>query len=97
MSKIINFFFGCVCGAAGLYTAMHFHVVRSNEGHHLIPKAQLALDDTYVDTRAFGLQEWQHHGALAAAIVKADKQDLFRTSAASALENTFQKLGGERR
>ena len=48
-----RFIAGMICGAALLYVAMHYHVVRGNEGVFLVPKISNNLSEVYVDIREF--------------------------------------------
>ena len=62
-----RFLFGMITGAVLLFVAMHYHVVRGSEGVVLVPKISNNLSDVYVDTREFGLDDWQNHKPLAAS------------------------------
>ena len=87
-----NFLLGCVVGAAGLYGSMCFHIVRAADGHHFIPKTGLTFKDSYVDIRNFNVTSWRDHIALADAIMKSDKAQLFQGSASTAVENALDNL-----
>lgn len=87
-----NFIVGFMAGAASLYGALSFHVVRAEDGHHLIAKSTLAVRDTYVDIRPFGVNEWKDHLELADAMRKAGKKDLVQGAAESAVRRTLDGL-----
>lgn len=94
MGRLGTFIFGMFCGAALLFAAMHYHVVRTGEGFYFVPKISKNLSDPYVDVRDFGLADWQQHRALAAAIMKNNQAELmgepamqnFRTRIRSAVD-----------
>lgn len=71
-----RFIFGMITGAALLYGAMHYHLVRGADGFYVVPKISNNLADVYVDTREFGLSDWQSHKPLAAAIMRSNKTHL---------------------
>ena len=93
-----QFILGMICGATLLYTAMHYHLVRGNEGVVLVPKLSNTLSGAYVDIREFGLQEWKDHKPLAAAIMKSNQSHLledageanFGNSVRGMVDNLFQ-------
>ncbi|MFO0869591.1 MAG: hypothetical protein U0935_11720 [Pirellulales bacterium] len=87
-----NFVLGFFCGAVALYGSMSFHVVRAEDGHHVIKKTSLTFYDTYVDIRAFGLGDWKEHAALADALQKSEKKDLMQGATEHALRNSFDRL-----
>lgn len=73
MSK---FFMGLVMGAVIVYTTMHFHLVRGQNGWFLVEKVTSDFSDTYIDIRGFSLSDWKQHKPLAAAIIKSDRSEL---------------------
>jgi hypothetical protein len=68
-----SFFFGIVIGAAALYGAMHYHVVHSSDGFHVIARLTPSLTNPYVDVRKFTPADWQKHHELAMASLRANK------------------------
>lgn len=98
MSRLGSFVCGMLVGAALLWGAMHYHVIRGNDGVYLVPKLSNSLASPYVDIRQFTLSDWQQHRALAAAILQSNKAHLlsdssltqFRTSIGSLLEGLFE-------
>ena len=87
-----GFVTGLACGAGVMYAAMMFHLVRSNDGFHVIPKVAGQLKDTYVDIREFGFGDWKDHPELSAALVKADRADLMQGSATGALQRSLDGI-----
>ncbi|KAA5540009.1 hypothetical protein FYK55_22080 [Roseiconus nitratireducens] len=76
-----RFIAGMFCGALLLFLAMHYHVVRGNNGVVLVPKISNNLGDVYTDIRAFELDDWKRHKTLAAAIMRSSQSDLIQGSA----------------
>ena len=87
-----NFVSGFLCGAAALYGSMSFHIVRAEDGHHVIAKTGLAFRDTYVDIRKFGIVEWKDHVGLADALHKSGKKDIVQGATGNAVRNTLDGL-----
>jgi hypothetical protein len=87
-----NFILGFLVGAATLYGALNLHIVRAQDGHHVLRKSTLAARDTYVDIRPFGVNEWKDHLELADAMRKAGKDDLVKGAAESAVRRTLEGL-----
>ena len=73
-----QFLAGMICGAGLLYTAMHYHIVRDEEGVTLVPKLSNNLSSVYVDIRDYELSDWNENKPLAAAIIKSDKPHLVK-------------------
>ena len=87
-----RFLFGMITGAVLLYAAMHYHIVRGNDGVFLVPKISNNLSDIYVDTREFGLGDWQSHKPLAAAIMQSNQSHLLGDSSLASFRATMQGL-----
>ena len=87
-----RFLFGMVCGAALLFVAMHYHLVRGNDGVFLVPKISNNLSDVYVDTRDFNLSDWQQHKPLAAAILQSNQSHLLEDSSLGAFRESLRGL-----
>ena len=92
MSRLPTFLAGMVVGAALLYVAMNYHVMRASDGLHLIAKPTARLSETFVDVRAYSMADWAGHPQLAAALVQADKQYLLGDSAAASIPDNLQQL-----
>ena len=94
MRSISCFVFGMIVGALLLFAASRYHVVRADDGVHMIPKATAHLAEPYVDIRTFTPTDWDNHKSLAMAIVQADKSYLLQDSAAESVRRTFDDLLG---
>ena len=87
-----RFLYGMITGAAMLYVAMHFHVVRSNDGVFLVPKLSNNLTDVYVDIRQYKLRDWETHKPLAAAIMKSNQSHLLDDAALGGFRSSVTSL-----
>lgn len=92
MSRLGSFLFGAICGAIVCFTALKYHVLRTNDGYQFVPKLTANFEETYVDVRKFQVNDWNEHKALVAAIVQAGKSDLLGDSAASSLHEEAKSL-----
>lgn len=87
-----RFLFGMVTGAVLLFVAMHYHIVRSQDGVYVVPKISNNLTDVYVDTREFSLSDWNSHKPLAAAIMKSDQTHLLNDSSLTSFRGRVSDL-----
>jgi len=98
MKRFSGFLLGIFLGAAGMFVGMNYHLVRSKDGFHLVPKLAAKFEQPYVDIRSFNLRDWQNHQSLAAAIVKANKSNLMEESTLKTFRETtkgiLDKFGG---
>ncbi len=92
MKRLTTFFFGMIVGAALLFGALKFHVVRANDGLHLVPKTDAKLGATYVDIRNFTASDWAANPDLAAAMLDDDRRDLVEGAASDALRNSLDRF-----
>lgn len=94
MFRILSFPMGIAAGALLCYGATNYHLVRANDGFHLVQKRQAQLAEAYVDVRTFGVGDWTKHPALAAAIVAENKQYIMDGAAANSLQGGLSQLPG---
>jgi hypothetical protein len=92
MSRAPTFLVGMAAGAALLYTAMNFYVMRAGDGFHLVAKQSPRLSETFVDIRAFSMADWASHPQLAADLMQAEKQYLVGDSAAASFQDNVKQL-----
>jgi hypothetical protein len=83
----MTFLLGAAVGAGGMYLSRTYHVVRGNDGFHLVPKMTQDFSDPYVDVRNFDPRAWDDHRALAVALVKANKGHLITAGVGDNLRN----------
>jgi hypothetical protein len=92
MSRIWSFLLGVVVGALLLHVASNYHIIRSNEGLHLVAKRPPRLSESYVDIRGYSMADWTAHPQLAGALVQANKQRLLGESATDAMHQSLNQL-----
>ena len=92
MSRFFAFVLGVAVGAFGYYAAQNYHVVRANDGFHVIPKTAPRMGEIYVDIRQFDLSDWNDHKSLALAIVRAEKSSLLKDSAGDSLNSLIDGM-----
>ena len=68
MQRLTSFLFGCVVGGIVVIAALKYHLVRADDGLHLVAKMPPQFANTYVDIREFGFEQWQAHPELAVAL-----------------------------
>jgi hypothetical protein len=92
MRRLSTFIFGMVAGGILIYMALNFHLIRANDGMHLVPKVESKLAATYVDVRSFAAADWLAHKDVAMALVRAERGDLLESMAADSLANDIDRL-----
>lgn len=92
MGRIGTFIFGLAFGAALIFAAQRYHLLRADDGFYLIPKTRVTLQDAYVDIRQFRLDDWTRHPALTAAIFNAKKERLLGAAAAGTLRDKLRGM-----
>ena len=92
MSRIGGFIGGFVVGGVAVFVGLKYHVVRANDGVHLIPKLQAQFDDAYVDIRKFGYEDWNKHRSLAVAMTQADKGYLMQETTTDQLRQSVDNV-----
>jgi len=92
MARLGSFLGGVIVGGVAVYTGLKYHVVRAQDGIHLVPKLQAQFEDAYVDIRQFSFQDWNEHRGLAVAMVQADKGYLMQESATDSLRQSVDNV-----
>ncbi len=92
MRRVLTFFSGVITGAAVIYFAMNFHLIRSRDGFHLIPKMNAQLATTYADIREFKVGDWAENAGIAAALVNANRGDLLDGALTDTFSNGIDRL-----
>src|SRR5262245_31436137 len=87
MRSMFTLLLGIALGAGGMYVSFTYHVVRADDGLHLVPKVTAQLSDAYVDIRNFDLRAWDAHRPLAVALVKANQSQLVTQGAGESLHH----------
>ena len=92
MNRLMCFLLGVVVGVAGLHTAQNYHIVRSQDGFHLIPKHVSSLKDPYVDIRNFGVSDWAEHLELVEAIRNSEHKSLLVDAAQDGMHEAVESV-----
>jgi hypothetical protein len=83
---------GAVLGCGVTIVAFRWHVVRANDGWHMISNGTPMPSDIFADVREWTPNDWADHPRLATALVAAGKGDLvMRTSAANVLDRVMNR------
>ena len=80
MRRLFAMAFGMLLGAAAMFIAFKFHVVRIKDDWVFVPKPSASLVDAYVDVRDWDTAEWTKHTQLVKALVLTGRGDLVRQS-----------------
>jgi len=89
MRGFMSFVFGVLVGVGGAMGGLRYHVVRAEDGVHVVEKSTPQWKEAYVDIRKFGLREWQEHSTLAMALIESDKGYLIAETAKADLKNAL--------
>lgn len=96
MHRITWFLGGFIAGIVALLIVQQYHIVRAEEGLHLVPRVSAGYDDIYVDIREFKLTDWRDHEQLAMAMVKNDKEHLLKDSAVNSVYDSIDSFFSRR-
>lgn len=94
MRRLFALAFGALLGAAAMFIAFKFHVVRTKDDWVFVPKPTASLVDAYVDVRDWDTDEWAKHPQLVKSLVLTGRADLVRKSVTDRWKD---KLFGEPR
>lgn len=100
MRRLPTFIFGVIVGGLLIYGGLHYHLINTPSGFHLVPKVNSTLASTYVDIRGWGLAEWTQHQDVAAALLSANRQDLMQSAAEDSIRTGLDRIlpqGNDRR
>jgi hypothetical protein len=87
--RISGFLAGLLVGAVCTMTALKYHVVRAEDGFHLVPKLSAQFSEAYVDIRGFDLADWNKHRSLALAVARSGKTHLLQDSTSDAMRRSL--------
>ena len=76
MRRLTTLLFGMALGGGLVFSAHHYHLVRTGKQFLLIPKIEVSLIDPYVDVREWHLDDWEGHPELLAAMKDHGHGDL---------------------
>lgn len=78
MRRLFAMAFGALLGAAAMFVAFKFHVVRTKDDWVFVPKPTASLVDAYVDVREWDTAEWTKHTQLVKALVLTGRAEVMR-------------------
>jgi X-X-X-Leu-X-X-Gly heptad repeat protein len=92
MSRLLIFLLGAVVGGGVVYSAVTYHVVRGEDGLHMVPKLSANFSQPYVDVRNFGAADWGENRALTVAVLRAEKGHLLQDAATDSMAEGLGQL-----
>ena len=91
MKRFSNFAFGLLFGAGLMFVGLKYHIVRANDGLHMVPKTMAKLGSVYSDLRTFTVRDWQDRQELLADITRSNDRQLQEEVARAALGNQLNQ------
>lgn len=92
MNKFSSFLLGVIVGGGLIYGSLKYHLVRADDGFHLVAKSHAEFAGAFVDIRNFSLEDWAEHPALAAALLQADKRHLVNEATSDGVRKTIDNV-----
>ena len=94
MKKFLTFVFGVMIGAAVMFVTIKFHVIRADDGFHMVPKTLAKVNSIYVDIREFTITDWDDHRELALDLANSPKAYLLEGAAKNSLNDAVLDIFG---
>jgi hypothetical protein len=91
MRRVWTFVLGIVVGGMGIFVAMNYHIIRADDGLHMVPKVNRQLALAYADIRGFTVADWAKNSELAAALMNANQRELVDHAISDTLDNSVDK------
>lgn len=95
MSSFGSFVFGAIAGGGLVYGSLTYHLLNTSEGLLLVPKLSATFSQTYVDIRGFTATDWANNRGLAAAVIRAGKENLLADAAVDTLRQSVHRFLGD--
>lgn len=92
MNRIVTFLLGIATGVVMCFGATNYHIVRANDGFHLVHKQRSRMSEAYVDVRGFGVSDWSNRPELAAELVADNKQYVMGDAVASGAAGSLSQF-----
>jgi hypothetical protein len=92
MSRLGSLLLGVALGAALVYGALNYHVLRTAEGLEFVPKLSATFSETYLDVRQYKVSDWADHELVARAVVKSGKDHLLKDAATRSVQEGINSL-----
>ncbi len=92
MNRLVTFVLGIATGVVLCFGATNYHIVRANDGFHLVHKQRSRMSEAFVDVRAFSVEDWSNRPELAAELVADNKQYVMGDAVASSASNQLSQF-----
>ena len=92
MGRLSALVFGVLLGAGGVVGSLNYHILKTAQGLEFVPKSSLTFEETYTDVREFSPADWMKHPSLSQALVKADKQHVFKDAAVGKMVESVNEM-----
>jgi hypothetical protein len=76
MRRVLWLGLGTVFGAALMWAAMNYHLIRTRDGFAWVPKYRARLASTFVDVRQWGVTEWTEHPELVLTLERNQRTEI---------------------
>lgn len=101
MRRVIAWMMGVCVGAAIMFAAFQFHLIRTQQRFLLVRKQQADWRDAYVDVREWSYRDWTNHPRLSENLVAAGHGDVVVRSGADnffrGFFNSYHESGSDDR
>ena len=95
IKKLIGAAVLILVGAGLMYYALSHHIVKTREGTLTVPKAGLALADTYVNITEWKADDFTQHPELTKALIDNGHGDLVVKAAAGGVVDWLKRTADE--
>jgi hypothetical protein len=92
LTRIVVFLSGMATGVVLCFGATNYHVVRAQDGFHLVHKQRARMAEADVDVRSFSVGDWTNHSELASELVSVNKQYVIGEAATGAVQGGLSRL-----
>ena len=92
MGRLSALVVGFALGAGAVGGSLNYHVLKTAQGYEFVPKSSMTFEETYTDVREFGPADWVKHPLLSQALIKADKQHVFKDAAVGKMVESVNEM-----
>lgn len=76
MRKLSNLLIGILLGGGTVFLLSQYHLIRANDGFHMIPRQDASYVDVCVDVRNWDASKWHEHSELMRSLIADGRDDL---------------------
>ena len=91
MTKLISSAFLVLLGMGLMYFGMGHHIVKTDKGRIYVPKAKMALSETFADVTQWKTEDLEAHPEVVKALINNGHQDVIAHLVAGDIKS---RLGG---